>query len=158
MLAQLERLEWIVNRCRRTWTLIRERVRREIPAIRFRLSNSDGDLGVSLYLDLQTPELAARFGPALAAEGIPLGPASGMGNLLECDYVRNKRMPHPLLPPFGPGYAGHHVAYAPADAPLTPALLDSMVAVGIGPRYTMADADDIARAIVKVYRAVCAAQ
>ncbi|MHB9109095.1 MAG: aminotransferase class V-fold PLP-dependent enzyme [Armatimonadota bacterium] len=133
-LAQLERLDWMAARCRRAWTLLRERIRVSLPDARFRRSNSDGDLGIALFLDLQTPERAAEFSAALAAENIPLGPTSGMTNLLECAYIRQ-------------------AGYAPDLAPNTPSIVDSMVAVPITPRYTAADAEEIAGAVVRAYRA-----
>jgi hypothetical protein len=53
------------------------------------------------------------------------------------------------LPPFGPDWPGEKVAYSRDCAPLTDEILGSMVAIGIGPRFTQEDADDIAAAIVK---------
>ena len=73
-----------------------------------------------------------------------------MVNLLHEEYVLRKTQPHPALPPFGPGWTGEHAVYSLADAPRTDAILASMVAIGIGPRFTEADADDIAAAIIKV--------
>ncbi|MHB0938780.1 MAG: aminotransferase class V-fold PLP-dependent enzyme [Armatimonadota bacterium] len=138
-LAQLERLDWMAARCRRAWTLLRERIRVSLPDARFRRSNSDGDLGIALFLDLQTPERAAEFSAALAAEGIPLGPTSGMTNLLDCGYIRQ-------------------AGYAPDLAPNTPSIVDSMVAIPITPRYTAADAEEIAGAVVKAYRGLLVSQ
>ena len=145
MLAQLDRLDWMAARCRHTWTAIRERIKAAVPDARFRRANSDGDLGIALFLDLQTPERAAQFARALIAEGIPVGPSSGLSNLLDTEYIQQARPPHPNLPPLG-------VTYPPALAPNTPSIIDSMVAIPITPRYTAADAEDIANAVVKVYR------
>ena len=147
MLAQLDRLDWMAARCRHTWTAIRERVKAAVPDARFRRSNSDGDLGIALFLDLQTPERAAQFARALIAEGIPVGPSSGLSNLLEADYIRQARPPHPNLPPLG-------VTYPPDLAPNTPAIVAGLLAIPITPRYTAADAEDIANGVVKVYRGV----
>jgi len=134
-LAQLDRLDWMAARCRRAWTLIRERIRVSLPDARFRRGNSDGDLGIALFLDLQTPERATEFTAALAADGIPLGPTSGMTNLLDCAYIQR-------------------AGYTPDLAPNTPAIVNSMVAIPITPRYTAADAEEIAGAVVRAYRAL----
>jgi 8-amino-3,8-dideoxy-alpha-D-manno-octulosonate transaminase len=152
-LAQFERLEWIVGRCHRLWCRLRERLAHTAPGLRFRRSHDlDGDAGITLYLDLETPERAAAFGEALAAEGIPLGPSSGMTNLLRQPIVANKGMPHPGLPPFGPGGAGERAVYSPDLAPRTDEILNSMLAIPIGPRYTLTDVEDIATAVGKVHQ------
>ncbi len=150
-LAQFDRLDGMLIRCRTVWEQVRAQVRRALPDFAFRRSGDDaGDAGITLFLDLQTPATASRFAQALAAEGIAIGPSSGMINLLHENYIQRKAQPHPLLPPFGPGWPGEHVAYSPAQAPNTDNILGSMVAIGIGPRFTDADAHDIATAIIKV--------
>jgi dTDP-4-amino-4,6-dideoxygalactose transaminase len=152
-LAQFDRLDGMLGRCRATWERVRSQVRAALPDFAFRATGDDaGDAGITLFLDLQTPAAAGRFAQALAAEGIAIGPSSGMVNLLHEEYILQKAQPHPLLPPFGPGWAGEHVVYNQADAPRTDEILGSMVAIGIGPRFTDADADDIATAIIKVGR------
>lgn len=150
-LAQFDRLDGMLTRCRALWEQVRAQLRRTLPDFAFRRSGDDaGDAGITLFLDLRTPDAAARFAPALAAEGIALGPSSGMVNLLQQEYVLQKAQPHPALPPFGPGWPGETVVYSPAQAPHTNDILDSMVAIAIGPRFSDADADDIATAIIKV--------
>ena len=153
-LAQLDRLDWIIERCRSGWCALRRRLAQEAPHLKLRATNdAEGDAGITLYLDLDTPARAKPFADALAAEGIPLGPSSGMANLLRHPIVTGKLMSHPALPPFGPGQPGEHVTYSPDLAPRADAILDSMVAVPIGPRYTRRDIDDLATAIVKVVNA-----
>jgi hypothetical protein len=58
------------------------------------------------------------------------------------------------LPPFGPGCNGEHVTYSRDLAPNADSILESMVAIGIGPRFTPRDARDVANAIIKVLRAM----
>jgi dTDP-4-amino-4,6-dideoxygalactose transaminase len=154
-LAQLDRLDWIVGRCRGLWRGLREQLSREAPGLRLRQCNDlDGDAGITLYLDLGKPERARGFSEALAAEGIPLGPSSGMTNLLRQPIVTGKGMAHPGLPPFGPGHAGEHVVYTPELTPQTDDILNSMIALAISPRFTPPDIDDIAAAVVKVHRSL----
>jgi len=61
-------------------------------------------------------------------------------------------MAHPALPPFGPGCPGEHVVYSPELCPNTDAIVGSMLMIAISPLLTEADADDIARAVAKVWR------
>lgn len=154
-LAQFDRLDGMLARCRAVWEQVRAQVRQALPAFAFRQTGDDaGDAGITLFLDLKTPAAATRFAQALAAEGITLGPSSGMVNLLHQDYILQKAQPHPALPPFGPGWPGENVVYHPAQTPHTDDILNSMVAIGIGPRFSDADAQDIAAAIVKVETAL----
>lgn len=150
-LAQLDRLDGMLACCRAVWDRVRSQVRKALPDFAFRQTGDDaGDAGITLFLDLKTPAAAARFGRALVAEGIPLGPSSGMVNLLHEDYILRKAQPHPALPPFGKGWPGEKVTYSLDLVPRTDEILGSMVAIGIGPKFTETDADDIAAAIVKV--------
>jgi 8-amino-3,8-dideoxy-alpha-D-manno-octulosonate transaminase len=154
-LAQLDKLDWIIGRTHRSWCLLRNRLAQTAPALALRQSHDeDGDAGITLYLDLQTPARAKVFAAALEAEGIPLGPSSGMTNLLAHEYIKGKHMLHPTSPPFGPGYPGEHVVYSTQQAPHAGELVDSMVAVGIGPRFTARDVEDVAQAITKVWQAL----
>ncbi len=153
-LAQLGRLDWIIERCRGHWRHLRRRLATDAPHLKLRHSyDEEGDAGITLYLDLESAARAGRFGEALAAEGIPLGPSSGMTNLLRHPMIVDRNMPHPGLPPFGAGEAGR---LTDADAEIairTDDILNSMVAIPIGPRYRRADVDDIGSAIIKVVNA-----
>lgn len=152
-LAQFDRLDGMLSCCHAVWERIRIRVRAVFPEFTFRVTGDDtGDAGITLFLDMKTPGVAASFAHALSAEGIALGPSSGMVNLLHEDYILHKAQPHPALPPFGIGWLGEDIKYTRECAPLTDDILASMVAIGIGPRFTIKDADDIAAAIVKVWR------
>jgi dTDP-4-amino-4,6-dideoxygalactose transaminase len=151
-LAQLEKLDWIIARCRAAWCQLRARLGELAPDMALRMCNDEvGDAGITLYLDLRTPARAGLFAEALAAEGIPLGPSSGMTNLLTHDYITHRRMLHASLAPFGPGMAGEHVTYSPDQAPNAAPIVESMIAIGIGPRFTPRDVEDIAQAVAKVW-------
>jgi dTDP-4-amino-4,6-dideoxygalactose transaminase len=61
-------------------------------------------------------------------------------------------MVHAALPPFGPGWTGEHVAYDPEQCPNTDRIVQSMVCVALTPGFSDADVDDIAAAVIKVWR------
>jgi dTDP-4-amino-4,6-dideoxygalactose transaminase len=67
-------------------------------------------------------------------------------------------MAHPALPPFGPGCPGEHVSYTPELCPNTDAIAASVLMTVISPMLTDADADDIARAVIKVWQGRPAAE
>lgn len=154
LLAQFERLDWILARCRRHWRCIRTELASRVPGIRFRASpDPEGDAGITLFLDLGTPAAASDFEEALIAEGIPTKPSSGMSNLLQQAYIRNKTAAPEGIPPFAAGCAGEHATYGPELAPDTDDIIGAMVAIPIAPRYTDADARDIVAAIIKLHEA-----
>lgn len=153
-LAQLRKLEGaILDLTRRHFKRLRTQVAAACPDMKFRQTgDNDGDAGIAFYMDLETPERAKWFAMALAAEGIRLGPSSGCCNLLQEELIQSKRMAHPSLPPFGPGYAGEKITYTPDLCPNMERILAAMVCVALAPRYTEADVEDIAHAIIKVWR------
>ncbi|MCC5833142.1 MAG: DegT/DnrJ/EryC1/StrS family aminotransferase [Opitutales bacterium] len=152
-LAQFDRLDGMIADCRRKNHRLQERLRDALPEIRFRDSpDPEGDLGITLFLDLGNPERGQLFSKAYKAEGFRVGPSSGMVNLLHLDYVRNRSLSHPALAPFGPGHSGASGWYSLGDAPRTDKILDSMVGIAVGPLYSDEDMEDIARGIIKVYK------
>jgi 8-amino-3,8-dideoxy-alpha-D-manno-octulosonate transaminase len=153
--AQLRKLDAVVLQAtRRSWRRIREQIAAACPGLRFRQSGDpDGDAGIVLGLDLETPERAQWMARAVSAEGIRIGPASGCKNLLRDPLVVQRRMAHPALPPFGPGCPGEHVHYAPEQCPNTDAIAGSVLMIVISPMLTDEDANDIAAAVIKVWQA-----
>jgi 8-amino-3,8-dideoxy-alpha-D-manno-octulosonate transaminase len=153
-LAQLRKLDSaILDITRKHFFHIRGQVAAECPHMKFRLSGDvDGDAGIALYLDLEMPDRAKWFSEALSAEGIRVGPSSGCLNLLHDPLIQGKRQAHPALPPFGPGWPGENIVYSPALCPHTDTILGSLVCVALVPAMTDSDADDIARAIIKVWK------
>ena len=154
-LAQIRKLDdAVLSVTRRHYRALKERVSRSCPGLAFRQTgDEEGNAGIAFYMDLGTPERAAWFGKALAAEGIRVGPSSGCTNLLHEDLVLSRRQVHPALPPFGPGWPGEHVRYDAASCPNTDRIYASMVCVAIGPKVVDADIDDAATAIEKVWKA-----
>jgi 8-amino-3,8-dideoxy-alpha-D-manno-octulosonate transaminase len=152
--AQLRKLDAkVLDATRRHCRYLRERISAACPGLRFRQSGDpEGDAGIVLGLDLETPERAQWLTRAVAAEGIRIGPASGCKNLLRDPLVVQRRMAHPALPPFGSGCPGEHVRYTPDLCPNTDGIVASILMVVISPLLTEADAEDIARAVIKVWR------
>jgi len=152
-LAQLRKLDSaILDRTRRHYRRLKERVATECPGIRLRQTGDDtGNAGIAFYMDLETPERAERFSKALVAEGIRVGPSSGCCNLLHDELIQEKRQVHPALPPFGPGWPGAETTYAPEDCPNTDSILQSLVCVALGPAFTDADVADIGTAIARAW-------
>jgi 8-amino-3,8-dideoxy-alpha-D-manno-octulosonate transaminase len=154
-LGQLRKLDRVVlDATRRHARRIREQIAAECPDLRFRESGDlQGDAGMVVALDLETQERAQWMSRATTAEGIRIGPASACKNLLRDPMILERRMVHPALPPFGPGCPGEHVVYDPESCPNTDAIVSAMLMIGISPLLFDEDEDDIARAVIKVWRA-----
>lgn len=152
-LAQIRKLDSaVVGPVQRLYRRIKTGVLRECPGLALRPSgDEEGNAGIAFYMDLGTAERAAWFGKALAAEGIRVGPSSGCCNLLQTDLVKSKRQAHPKLPPFGAGFAGEHVSYAPEHCPNVDRVAARMVCVATCPAMTDQDAADVVAAIAKVW-------
>jgi len=153
-LAQIRKLDsHIIDITRRLYWLVRKRLEAECPDIRYRaVGDVEGDAGISLYIDLGSSEAGEWFYHALTTEGIRVGPSSGAINLLHNPIVLNRKMAHDALPPFGPGQPGEHMTYAPEQCPNTDIIHKSLQAVAMCPAMTEKDADDVAEAIIKVWK------
>lgn len=153
-LAQLRKLDsLILEKTRRNYKYLKNKVLSECKGMKLRISgDSDGDAGTTFYMDFDTPERGSWFSKAISAEGIRVGPPSGCMNLMRNPMVKAKRMAHPALPPFGPGWPGEKVVYDPDTCPNTDRILASMVGVFIGPKFEQKDIDDIADAIIKAWK------
>lgn len=150
--AQFKKLPWILERCRATHRVLREHIAAH-PGVTVRYR--EGDCGIALILLLKDRETAERFGACMEAEGIAYGPTSACCDLLGKDPIRSKRMVHPDLPPFGAGFDGEHIVYAPAaQCPNTDGIVERIVALGIGPLYGDEEIADILHAFDKVSAAI----
>ena len=151
--AQLRKLDTVIlEATRRHHRRLREDIASACPDLHFRQSGDpQGDAGIVLGLDLETPTRAEWMVRAVAAEGIRIGPASGCKNLLHDPLVVQRRMVHPALPPFGPGCPGEHVLYTPESCPHTDDIAASLLMIALSPLLTEADTSDIAQAIKKVW-------
>ncbi len=152
LVAQFARIDRILEHGRRLHQRFRDALAGNA---HFRIRYTPGDCGMALFLFFDTEEMTNRYRDALAAEGIPVGAASACSNLLREYSVRNRKLVHDALPPFGKGCPGEHVTYDPADCAKTDDVLSRCLAISIGALYTDADMDDIIRAVKKVDENIC---
>lgn len=154
--AQLEKLETICSRLRQNARKVREGIA-DLPGIQLRKSyDPEGDLGVTIFLDLKTRERRDRFLRALRAEGIG---ASGPGGsvILPADpRIEKKLTVHPDWPSFNTPQ-GKAIRYGPESCPRTIDIINRFGGVIMDPSFTEQDIQDIVRAIRKVYLAMSAA-
>jgi 8-amino-3,8-dideoxy-alpha-D-manno-octulosonate transaminase len=148
MIAQMQKLEGILNICRRHHKRFRDSFA-DNP--HFSVRWVEGDCGISIFMLFPTANEAKKFQDCLTAEGIPVGPKSACRNLMNDYPIKNKLMIHPAMPPFGKGYNGEHVDYHKLSLAMkTDAINARFVAISIGPQYSDADMSDIIEAVAKV--------
>ena len=148
LLAQIDKLDYILNTCREHHARIRESFKDNL---HFKIRYIQGDCGITVFMLFDTSEEAGNFERCLRAEGIPTGAKSACRNLLHEAPITTKELTHPAMPPFGKGYAGENVDYTKSNETMkTDGIISRYVAMSIGPQYTYDDVTDIITAIQKV--------
>jgi 8-amino-3,8-dideoxy-alpha-D-manno-octulosonate transaminase len=153
MLAQLRKLDRIIDAARSNSAQIYERLR-DLPGIRFRKRpDPAGELGSLVFLGFASKEQRDRYSAAMRAEGVPVGPPGGSVILPMVPYIEKKIAMHPAWPTWTSA-RGREIRYGAATCPRTIDILNRFAGVAVGPKYTRGDIDDIVAAIRKVYPAV----
>jgi 8-amino-3,8-dideoxy-alpha-D-manno-octulosonate transaminase len=151
--AQEQDLETICKAVRSNARKVREGIA-DLPGLKLRKTpDLEGDIGVTLFLDLDTRRRRDRFLRALRAEGIA---ASGPGGsvILPIDArIENKLTLHPDWPSFNTPQ-GKAIRYGAVCCPRTIDIIDRMGGVIMDPNFTDDDVQDIIAAIRKVYMAM----
>jgi dTDP-4-amino-4,6-dideoxygalactose transaminase len=149
-LVQLTRLPWLIRRCRHHTRRLRALLSHACPRLGFRpTGDAAGDSQITLFIDWGDPGRAAAAAAMILADGIQVGPSSGMTNLLDADYIRSRSCVHgvktPDWPPAPP---------APADFPATQQWLHRYTPLAMAPRFIDADVDRIGASVIQAYRKV----
>ncbi len=151
--GQLQKLETICERLRANARKVREGIK-DLPDLKLRKTGDvDGDLGVTVFLDMGTRARRDRFLRALSAEGIaPSGP--GGSAILPADgRIESKTTVHPDWPTFNTPQ-GKAIKYGAESCPRTVDILGRHGGVIMDPNFSHDDLQDIIRAIRKVYMAM----
>jgi 8-amino-3,8-dideoxy-alpha-D-manno-octulosonate transaminase len=146
ILAQFRKLPKLLEECRKKHRKLREFIENsKFLSVR---PHFEGDCGITLFIKLPSKEEADNFSKLLEDGGVPVGPTSFCTNIAGKYPVSTKKMVHDDIPPFGKGFAGEKITYAPVDdCPNTNPIADSYVAIGIGPLYTDENIDYIIKVI-----------
>ena len=156
MLAQVQKLETICGCLRTRFAKVRQGLA-DLPGVKFRKSpDLEGDLGVSVFLDLGSAQRRTQYLRAMAAEGVPAAPPGGSAILPAGKWIENKSTIHPAWPSFQ-SPAGKAIRYGGETCPRTIDILGRHAGVPIGPKYDDDDLTDIIRAIRKVHAAMAPA-
>ena len=150
LLAQLRKLDSVVNDVRKNARRIYEGLR-EFPGLNLRLlPDPAGELGSGIYLGFKTKDVRDRFMAAMKAENVPAAPPTGSVLLPTHPHVEKKQTLHPAWPSFT-SERGRSIRYGAACCPRTIDILSRFAGVLMDPKFTSRDTDDILAAIRKVY-------
>ena len=151
--GQLQKLETICSGLRRNTRKVREGIA-DLPGLELRKTpDQEGDLGVTVFLDMDTRERRDRFLRAMRAEGIAARGPGGSAILPTKERIENKLTVHPDWPTFN-SPQGKAIRYGAECCPRTIDILGRHGGVIMDPNFTDADLKDIIAAIRKVYMAM----
>ncbi|HSB13188.1 MAG TPA: DegT/DnrJ/EryC1/StrS family aminotransferase [Bryobacteraceae bacterium] len=156
LLAQVRKLDTIVNAVRGNARRVYDGIR-DLPNLRLRkLPDPDGELGSSVFIEFKTKEQRERFLAAMKAENVPASPPGGSVILPIQPHIEKKITVHPNWPSFNTE-RGRAIQYGAASCPRTIDILNRFGGVTMDPKFTKRDCDDVIAAIQKVYPAVVGA-
>jgi 8-amino-3,8-dideoxy-alpha-D-manno-octulosonate transaminase len=151
--AQEQDIETICNALRSNTRKVRQGIA-DLPELKLRKTpDLEGDLGVTVFLDLGTRERRDRFLRAMRAEGVSASPPGGSVILPIDKRIENKVTVHPDWPSFKSSQ-GNAIRYGSECCPKTIDILGRQGGVIMDPNFTDEDVKDIVAAIRKVYLAM----
>ena len=155
-LAQLKKMDWIIDHMRAHARRIRDSVKK-IPGLTLRtLHDAEGDTGATVIFFVPTGQQADQFAKALTAENIPASVPwwSGQHVYNHFDQIINRRLLSARQCSWAcPHYKGH-ATLTKGQFPRSDALLKRAVHLDVHPLFTEQDLGDIITGIQKVARAV----
>ncbi|MFB3906502.1 MAG: DegT/DnrJ/EryC1/StrS family aminotransferase [Acidobacteriota bacterium] len=150
LLAQTRKLGEIVKRCRAAATRVYEGLG-DLPGIHFRRRpDPAGEIGVGVFVRFKSKDQRDRYLAALRNQGIAAGPPSGSVILPIQEYIEKKRTVHPGWPTFN-SPRGKSIQYGASCCPRTIEILGQFGGLGIGPKFTEQDTQEIVEVVRKVY-------
>ena len=153
LLAQLRKLDAIVNAARRNARRVYEGIR-DLPGVHLRhLPDPEGELGAAIFLGFKTKEQRDSYISAMKAENVPAHPPGGSVILPILPHIEKKVTVHPAWPSFT-SERGKAIGYGSGCCPRTIDILSRFAGVALDPKFSDGDTDDIVAAIRKVYPAI----
>lgn len=153
-LAQLRKLDTIRHHCRSLKARIAPRIQ-ALPGLELRpLADPEGDFGFEIYFYTRTPEQSAAFREKLDALNVWCQQRTGTYPQYRRDYVKTGLAANPRLSPFRDLSPWPAPGYRAEDFPRTEDYSSRFVALPLGWRTTLEDADYIASCVEHVYHQI----
>jgi 8-amino-3,8-dideoxy-alpha-D-manno-octulosonate transaminase len=153
LLAQLRKLDTIIDDVRRNASRVYRGIG-DLPGTHTRrLPDPDGELGTGIFLGFPSKEGRDRYAQAMKAEGVPVSGPAGSVILPIVPGIEQKVTVTPRWPSFA-SERGKSIRYGRECCPRTIDILSRFAGVMMSPKYTERDTDDAAAAIRKVYPAI----
>ncbi len=151
--GQLQKLDTICGALRTQSRKVREGIA-DLPDLKLRKTHDeDGDLGITVYLDMGTQKRRDQFLRALRAEGVAARGPGGSVVLPANDRIVRKATVSPNWPSFNTPQ-GKAIKYGKETCQRTLDILGRHGGVVMDPTFTDDDCKDIIAAIRKVYTAM----
>jgi len=153
LLAQLRKLDIIVDALRDHARRVYEGIT-DLPDLQLRRpTDPEGDIGTSIYLGLPSHAHRGKFIAAMNAENVPAGAPSGVVIVPTQPYAEYKLTSHPNWPSFT-SERGRSIRYGAECCPKTIAIDRRFAGIKLDPKFSRGDLNDIVAAIRKVYPTV----
>ena len=150
MVAQIDKLDFILDKCRGHHSKIKEAFK-GYDDFTFRPVDEKGDCGITTYIKLPSTDIVDAMLKYLEDKNVPIGATSACTNILDTPRIQNKGQACKANPPFGKGFNGENYKYSPESCPETNRLLSHYISIPIGPLYTNEDIDDICLVLKEAY-------
>jgi len=155
-LAQIKKMDWIIDRMRAHQRRIKAGLRDIAGLMPRSVHDEEGETGATVIFFVPTGEQADRFAKALAAENIPASVPwwSGQHVYNHFDQIINRRLLANQKCSWDcPRYKGS-ATLAKGQFPRTDAILKRAVHIDVHPLFTDQDVEDVITAVHKVARAI----
>ncbi len=150
-LAQLRKVDFIKDHCRRLSARVMEQIK-GLPGIRpRRIPDPAGDTGFEIYLALPSKELAIQFSQKLEALNVNARKTTFTYCHYARDYCQTGDAHTPAASPFKQFKDWPAKGYRQQDFPRTESIIHNFLALPLGVKYTDEDADYIAAAVRQVH-------
>ena len=151
-LAQLRKVDFIKQHCRRISAKIMDGIKSLSGMTPRRIPDPAGDTGFEIYLSLPTKELAVEFSKRLEAMNVNAKKTTFTYCHYAREYCQTGHAHHPDASPFKDMKPWPAKGYRREDFPKTESIIHNFLALPIGVKYTDEDADYIVAAVKQVHR------
>ena len=151
-LAQLRKVDFIKQHCRRMSAKIMAGIKDLSGFTQRKIPDPTGDTGFEIYLSLPTKDLAVEFSKRLEALNVNAKKTTFTYCHYAREYCQTGHAHHPAASPFKNLSEWPARGYRREDFPRTESIIHNFLALPIGVKYTDEDADYIIAAVKHVHR------